>query len=39
MATGKSGFDDVSFDLISLQRCHEFLRDLPGSSGPGPALT
>jgi hypothetical protein len=80
MATGETGFDDVSFDLISLQyhslkaghdygqyvrdarnaqrddiaeffegvmredaerakTCHEFLRELSGSSESGPALT
>lgn len=80
MATGETGFDDVSFDLISMQyhslkaghdygqyvrdadnagrddiasffrkvmeedsarakQCHEFLRDLSGSSESGPALS
>ena len=80
MATGETGFDDVSFDLISVQyhslkaghdygqyvrdaenagrddiaqffrdvmaqdseraaRCHEFLKELSGSSESGPALT
>jgi hypothetical protein len=44
MATGETGFDDVGFDLISLQyheraeRSHELLRDLSGSSESGPAL-
>jgi len=80
MATGETGFDDVSFDIISVQyhslkaghdygqyvrdasnagrddiasffseimeqdsaraaRCHEFLKELSGSSESGPALT
>ena len=80
MATGETGFDDVSFDLISVQyhalkaghdygqyvrdarnadrediasffeevmaqdserasRCHEFLKELSGSTATGPALT
>jgi rubrerythrin len=80
MATGETGFDDVSFDLISVQyhslkaghdygqyvrdaenagrddiaqffrdvmaqdseraaRCHEFLKQLSGSSESGPALS
>ena len=80
MATGETGFDDVSFDLISVQyhslkaghdygqyvrdaenagrddiasffrsvmeedsarakRCHEFLKELSGSSESGPALS
>ncbi len=80
MATGETGFDDVSFDLISVQyhslkaghdygqyvrdaenagrddiasffrsvmeedsarakQCHEFLKELSGSSESGPALT
>ena len=80
MATGETGFDDVSFDLISVQyhslkaghdygqyvrdaenagrddiasffrqvmeedsarakRCHEFLKELSGSSESGPAVT
>jgi hypothetical protein len=80
VATGETGFDDVSFDLISVQyhslkgghdygqyvrdarnagrddiadffeqvmkqdsdrgaKCHEFLKDLSGSSDSGPAVT
>ncbi|MFL6120106.1 acyl carrier protein [Actinophytocola sp.] len=80
MATGETGFDDVSFDLISVQyhslkaghdygqyvrdaenagrqdiaeffrkvmsedsarakQCHEFLRELSGSSESGPAVS
>jgi rubrerythrin len=80
MATGETGFDDVSYDLISVQyhslkaghdygqyvrdaknanrddiagffeqimaedserakRCHEFLKELSGSSQSGPAVT
>jgi hypothetical protein len=80
MATGETGFDDVSYDLISVQyhslkaghdygqyvrdarnagrddiadffeqvmkedsdraaKCHEFLKELSGSSESGPALT
>jgi rubrerythrin len=80
MATGETGFDDVTFDLISVQyhslkaghdygqyvrdaenagrddiasffrevmeqdsargkRCHEFLKELSGSSESGPAVT
>ncbi|QFZ21720.1 hypothetical protein [Saccharothrix syringae] len=80
MATGETGFDDVSFDLISVQyhslkaghdygqyvrdaenagrqdiadffrrvmeedsarakQCHEFLKELSGSSESGPALS
>ena len=80
MATGETGFDDVRFDLISVQyhslkaghdygqyvrdaenagrddiaqffrdvmaqdseraaRCHEFLKQLSGSSESGPALS
>jgi rubrerythrin len=80
MATGETGFDDVSFDLISVQyhslkaghdygqyvrdarnagrediasffeevmqqdaqrgaRCHEFLKELSGTSESGPAVT
>ncbi len=80
MATGETGFDDVSFDLISVQyhslkaghdygqyvrdarnagrediasffeeimaqdsergkKCHDFLKDLSGSSESGPAMT
>jgi rubrerythrin len=80
MATGETGFDDVSFDLISVQyhslkaghdygqyvrdaenagrqdiaeffrsvmkedsergrQCHEFLKQLSGSSESGPAMT
>jgi hypothetical protein len=80
MATGETGFDDVTFDLISVQyhslkaghdygqyvrdaknagrediasffgdvmkddserasRCHEFIKDLTGSSQSGPAVT
>jgi hypothetical protein len=80
MATGETGFDDVTFDLISVQyhslkaghdygqyvrdadnagrsdiadffrqvmkedseraaKCHEFLKDVSGSSQSGPAVT
>ena len=80
MATGETGFDDVSYDLISVQyhslkaghdygqyvrdarnagrddiasffeqvmkedsdrasRCHDFLKDLTGSSQSGPAMS
>ena len=80
MATGETGFDDVSFDLISVQyhslkaghdygqyvrdaenagrddiasffrqvmeqdsarakQCHDFLKELSGSSESGPALS
>jgi hypothetical protein len=80
MATGETGFDDVSFDLISVQyhslkaghdsgqyvrdarnagrediasffeevmaqdaqraqRCHQFLKELSGSSESGPAMS
>ncbi|GAA4661647.1 MULTISPECIES: acyl carrier protein [Amycolatopsis] len=80
MATGETGFDDVSFDLISVQyhslkaghdygqyvrdaenagrqdiadffrrvmeedsarakQCHEFLKDLSGTSESGPAVS
>jgi rubrerythrin len=80
MATGETGFDDVSFDLVSVQyhalkaghdygqyvrdadnagrrdiadffrkvmeedsararQCHEFLKDLSGSSESGPAVS
>jgi rubrerythrin len=80
MATGDTGFDDVSYDLISVQyhslkaghdygqyardadnagrrdiaeffrsvmkedserakQCHEFLKELSGSSASGPAMT
>jgi rubrerythrin len=80
MATGETGFDDVTYDLISVQyhslkaghdygqyvrdarnagreeiagffeqvmaedsarakRCHEFLKELSGSSESGPAVT
>jgi rubrerythrin len=80
MATGETGFDDVTFDLVSVQyhslkaghdygqyvrdaknagrddiaeffgnvmsedsarakQCHEFLKDLSGSSKSGPAVT
>lgn len=80
MATGETGFDDVSFDLISVQyhslkaghdygqyvrdarnagkediaaffeqimaqdserakQCHEFLKELSGSSESGPAMS
>ncbi|MBA3279290.1 MAG: acyl carrier protein [Geodermatophilaceae bacterium] len=80
MATGETGFDDVSFDLISVQyhslkaghdygqyvrdannagrsdiaeffetvmsqdseraqKCHDFLKELSGSSESGPALS
>lgn len=80
MATGETGFDDVTFDLVSTQyhslkaghdygqyvrdaqnagrediasffqevvsqdsdraaRCHEFLKDLTGSSSSGPAVS
>jgi hypothetical protein len=79
MATGETGFDDVTFDLVALQyhslkaghdygqyvrdaknagrddiasffedvmaqdsdraqRCHEFMRELSGSSASGPAV-
>ncbi|MGW4057700.1 acyl carrier protein [Amycolatopsis sp. NPDC004747] len=80
MATGETGFDDVTFDLVSVQyhslkaghdygqyvrdadnagrtdiadffrrvmdedsararQCHEFLKDLSGSSESGPAVS
>jgi rubrerythrin len=80
MATGETGFDDVSYDLVSVQyhalkaghdygqyvrdaenagrsdiadffrkvmeedsarakQCHEFLKELSGTSESGPALT
>ncbi|WP_410671683.1 acyl carrier protein [Amycolatopsis sp. cmx-4-68] len=80
MATGETGFDDVTFDLVSVQyhslkaghdygqyvrdadnagrkdiadffrrvmdedsarakQCHEFLKELSGSSESGPAVT
>ncbi len=44
MATRQIRFDDVGLDLLARDteralRCHELLRDLPGSSTSGAPLT